>query len=125
MDRVAGKVVLISGGAQGIGAACARVLADEGAHVVIGDALEDEGTRSQAYSAKPAASPHWTSLIRRVGQPPYQTVARCGGLDALVNNAGVLSTHPQNGNGHRVASHHRRQSTRTLPLNAGRCPYHA
>ena len=43
MGRVDGKVVLISGGARNIGAASARMLAAEGASVVIGDLLDDEG----------------------------------------------------------------------------------
>ena len=42
MGRVDGKVVLISGGARNIGGASARMLAAEGASVVIGDLLDDE-----------------------------------------------------------------------------------
>jgi 3alpha(or 20beta)-hydroxysteroid dehydrogenase len=43
MDRLKGKVILISGGARGQGAAEARLFASEGARVVIGDVLEPEG----------------------------------------------------------------------------------
>ena len=43
MDRLEGKVVLISGGARGQGAAEARLFIAEGARVVIGDVLEPDG----------------------------------------------------------------------------------
>ena len=43
MGRVEGKVALISGGARNIGGASARMLVAEGAKVVIGDLLDEEG----------------------------------------------------------------------------------
>ena len=48
MDRLAGKVALISGGACGQGATDTRVFVRKGATVVFGDVLDDDGKRIEA-----------------------------------------------------------------------------
>ncbi len=80
MGRVDGKVVLISGGARGMGAAHARMLVAEGAKVVIGDILDDEG-RALAEEIGPSARyvhldvTATTSGRRR--SPPRSTASVC------------------------------------------------
>ncbi len=91
--RVAGKVALISGGAGGIGSATARLLAKEGAAVIIGDILEDEGRAAEAQIAEAGGKALFVNLDvtsedswRNAVQ---SAVASFGRLDILVNNAGV------------------------------------
>ena len=91
--RVAGKVALISGGAGGIGAATAKLLAKEGAAVVIADLLDDEGRATETSIAKSGgralfvnldvtSEDSWNSAVQFA-------VSSFGKLDILVNNAGV------------------------------------
>lgn len=54
MDRLKGKVILISGGARGQGAAEARLFVAEGARVVLGDVLESEGNQLATELGKAA-----------------------------------------------------------------------
>ena len=55
MNRLAGKIILISGGARGQGAAEARLCVAEGAKVVIGDVLEADGQKLAAELGAGAA----------------------------------------------------------------------
>lgn len=91
MGRVEGKVVLVTGGARGMGASHAQALAAEGARVLIGDVLDDEGN---AVAEELGDSGHFVHL--EVSDPDQwdhavaEAVNRFGRLDALVNNAGIV-----------------------------------
>ena len=91
--RVAGKVALVSGGARGIGAATARLLAQEGAAVVIADVLEEEGRQTEAQIVEAGGRASFMSLDvtdeANWRQVIDATVATYGKLDVVVNNAGV------------------------------------
>lgn len=97
MGRVDGKVVLISGGARNIGGASARMLVAEGAKVVIGDLLDDEGKAL----ADELCREHGDAAARYVHLDVTQdedwrsavafTVAEFGRLDVLFNNAGIFN----------------------------------
>ena len=95
--RLENKVALISGGARGMGAVEAKLFAGEGARVVIGDVLEDEGRRTEAEINESGgecvfvrldvtSEESWQSAVS-------EAVDRFGKLDILVNNAGIYRTH--------------------------------
>jgi 3alpha(or 20beta)-hydroxysteroid dehydrogenase len=98
MGRVDGKVVLISGGARGMGASHAEVLVREGARVVIGDVLCEEGHlveqklgSSAHFEHLDVTNPdHWDAVVAAA-------VTKFGRLDALVNNAGIDKAGPLRG----------------------------
>jgi cyclopentanol dehydrogenase len=99
MDRLKGKVALISGGARGQGAAEARIFAAEGAKVVVGDVLDSESKSVAAEinkeRSKTALAVHLD--VTRAGdwRAAVEAAEReFGGLDILVNNAGILSFNP-------------------------------
>ena len=91
MGRVAGKVALVTGGAMGLGLAEARLLAAEGADVVIADLAEPAGKAAAVALGDKAcfvrldvtSEDDWTGAIAMVRH-------RFGRLDVLVNNAGIV-----------------------------------
>lgn len=91
--RLAGKVALISGAARGMGAVEARLLAREGAKVVLGDLLEKEGRDVEEAIRAAGGEAVFVRLdVTREAdwQEAVQTaVQRFGALHILVNNAGI------------------------------------
>jgi len=94
MDRLAGKVALISGGARGQGATETRLFVREGAAVVFGDVLDDEGKKVEAEiraSGGRATYVHLNVTREADWQAAVATAVQTyGKLDVLVNNAGIL-----------------------------------
>jgi 3(or 17)beta-hydroxysteroid dehydrogenase len=91
MNRLDGKVALISGAARGIGAETARLMIEAGAKVVIGD-VRDELGRATAAALGPDASYLHLDVTREEDwrEAVAAALARHGGLDILVNNAGLF-----------------------------------
>jgi 3alpha(or 20beta)-hydroxysteroid dehydrogenase len=89
MNRLTGKIVLISGGARGQGAAEARLFVAEGAKVVIGDVLEAEGQRLVAELADAAVFVRQDVTREDDWKTAIDAAAALGGLHGLVNNAGI------------------------------------
>ena len=95
--RLENKVALISGGARGMGAVEAKLFAEEGAKVIIGDMLEEEGRKVEAeineaggecvfVSLDVSSEEAWQNAVN-------EAVSRYGKLDILVNNAGIYRAH--------------------------------
>ena len=84
-----GRVVIITGGAQGIGEACARRFASEGAHVVLADV---DDARGNALAAELGALYVHCDVgdKRQVDAAVAATVQAHGRVDVLVNNAGIF-----------------------------------
>jgi 3(or 17)beta-hydroxysteroid dehydrogenase len=91
MGRVAGKVAIVTGGASGMGKADARLLAREGACVVIADLNETDGQLVAESIGENALflrldvsdEDNWKTVIAT-------TIETFGRLDILVNNAGMI-----------------------------------
>ena len=89
MNRLAGRRVVVSGGAQGIGAAIVAMFTAEGAQVTVLDGCAEaaavlaEEVGCQAYVADLAD-------MRATHEGMQQAISRLGGLDVLVNNAGAM-----------------------------------
>ena len=94
MGRLAGKVVLITGGARGQGANHAEVLAREGARVLIGDVLDEAGEQLAARLGSQGLPVRYCHLDVTLAHDWERTVATAerafGALHVLVNNAGIF-----------------------------------
>jgi NAD(P)-dependent dehydrogenase (short-subunit alcohol dehydrogenase family) len=93
MGRLTGRTVLITGAARGIGAACARRLAADGAKLVLAD-LDGAGAEKLAAELGQVAVRADVTCpedIERLVDEPYR---RWGRLDVLFNNAGVIRVQP-------------------------------
>lgn len=96
MGRLSGKVAIITGAALGMGAAEAKLFAQEGAKVVGTDIKDDElqqvireisesGGEAIGFKHNVASEEEWKQIVQ-------ETVNRFGKVDILVNNAGISST---------------------------------
>src|SRR6267378_3629067 len=94
MNRLDGKIALISGAARGIGAETARLMVEAGARIIIGDILDERGREN----AREIGGGDWAAIFYQLDVTSQEdwsgavgaAVARWGGLDILINNAGMF-----------------------------------
>ena len=95
-----GKTALITGSTSGIGLACARTLAGEGANVVLngfGDAAEIEGIRQELERANGARALYSAADLTKadaIEAMMAEAAETFGGVDILINNAGMQHVAP-------------------------------
>jgi meso-butanediol dehydrogenase/(S,S)-butanediol dehydrogenase/diacetyl reductase len=91
-----GKTVLVTGSTTGIGEACAHIFAQSGAQVMVSGRHEQRGRAVVEQIQAAGGSAQFTAVdLRAAGACERlvgDTVERLGGLDVLVNNAGILYT---------------------------------
>lgn len=96
--RFTGKVVIVTGGAKGIGVGIARIFAQEGAKVAIAD-LDGEAARQTATTLAKETGSEVIALHIDLAKPRdavslvEDTIARFGTVDVLVNNAATINMH--------------------------------
>lgn len=98
MNRVDGKIALVTGGSRGLGAAAARKLAEGGARILITDVRVEAGEETATQFQKRGHDVHFTPHDV-TSEDDWERVVgvaeeRLGGLDILVNNAGVAEGGP-------------------------------
>jgi NAD(P)-dependent dehydrogenase (short-subunit alcohol dehydrogenase family) len=94
MDRVSGKVILVTGAASGLGKAIASLLAAEGGRIIATDINDVDGRKAVDAITKAGGEAiffkHDVSSERAWKEVVDATMARFGRLDVLVNCAGVF-----------------------------------
>lgn len=90
MQRLTGKVAIITGAARGMGEATARLFIDNGAKVVIGDVLDNEGRQLAQELGGHAIYTHLDVSRQDDWQQAVQIASTLGPLNVLVNNAAIL-----------------------------------
>src|SRR6056297_3335194 len=92
MNRLDGKVVLLSGAARGIGGATARMMVEAGAKVVIGDLLDEAGEAFAGQLGEASARYVHLDVTKEADWQAAVDEAQghFGKLDVLVNNAGLF-----------------------------------
>lgn len=96
--EIAGKVIVITGASSGLGEAAARLLAKEGASVVLGarrlDRLQSLVRELTANDGKAAASATDVTDPAQVRNLVELAVQKFGRIDVMINNAGVMPQAP-------------------------------
>jgi len=96
MKRLQDKTAVVTGAARGIGLACARAFAGEGARVVLSDVNDDLGAAAADAIRAAGAEAHYLHCDvagkAEVDRLVADTVAHYGGLDIMLSNAAVLYT---------------------------------
>ena len=95
---VAGRVVLVTGAASGMGRATAHLFADEGAHVAVTDLGADRVEAVTKEITDAGLSSHgWVMDVadaEQVNRVVGEIVERFGALDMVINNAGIATFSP-------------------------------
>lgn len=94
MSLISNRAVVVTGAGRGLGAAYAKAIADEGAHVVVNDI--DAASAHEVAAGLPSAVPDSSDISTWAGAEAL--IDRCtqtfGRIDGLVNNAGVVRVSP-------------------------------
>ncbi len=89
MGRLDGKIAIVTGAARGQGEAISRLFVEEGAKVVLGDILDDEGHAVAKALGDTAAFVHLDVSSETDWKRAVDAASRFGPLNVLANNAGI------------------------------------